>query len=954
MRKKIIEYYSCFLLVVLVVISCQNSGVEPGASGNTFKIEDSDLTQDFTNAKTDVIIPLSTDIDDTSWSVLSSEPEWCMATKSVGSSSSGVRLYILENQEPDVRDAVVEVKSSIKTYEINVRQLGYGKAILIKESQINLDDEGGEILVTVTSNVTCINKVVYSGEQTGWIEDITTKTRALEDKDYNFKAGANFLYQARDAQIIFEAADDESVSASCGVTQGAKQGDASDVVVDSDIVITPIGGASSSHQDTFTIDKCWDGILSGTDGFFHAGWGTGWGTGTTNFPVTMEFYFDGTQDIDYINYFTLGSKDGFIGEFDLYVEQDGDGGIYKYYDTYDFNESPVFPGVLKFEIPLLKVKKIKIEAKSGYGGYLSCAEVQFRAYNEDKVLEELLLTVFTDICCTDLIDGVTTDDINQLPGYFALLATAIKNGEYSEFDSMFRIKECKAYSEPVSCAEEIRISNYSVLDNPTGICVEAGDEIIVLVGDTYGQTISLQNVAETEDDGDKYLLYPGVNKIEILTSGALFVAYNTDISSSTAKPIKIHIPLNSGWVNGYFDLEEHKTDEKYATIVSQAKHKFFAVKGQNVVMNFHLEKFLQLQPTSIVEYIEFFDNIVNWEYELMGIEEYRPSTFNNHIYAYSAEDGYMWKSGSSVGFGKDALDVFMPVEKMYVNRQAWGPAHEIGHVHQRAIGWIGCLESSNNLYSNYVLYKVGTEASNGPGVNDMASIHCIEDRPWLDFLGDPDSEDTNNHMRMYWQLFIYFHLCEVEVDFWPELHKILRNRPEDLSLGVKQMEFVKYASDVAKLDLSEFFTFWGFLTPIDTQINQYGSAMCTVTDAMIAETKEYVSKYSKAAPFQYIEDRKKSDSTIDASFLSSIGDVGHMSQYTSNAKVANNISYVRSGDTFMVSNGGNAVAFELYDGTTLKYFSTHLTFTIPSSLVLSNSAVLKAVQADGERIIVSN
>ena len=33
---------------------------------------------------------------------------------------------------------------------------------------------------------------------------------------------------------------------------------------------------------------------------------------------------------------------------------------------------------------------------------------------------------------------------------------------------------------------------YSDLDNPTGISVKAGDDIIVLVGDTYGQNISMQ------------------------------------------------------------------------------------------------------------------------------------------------------------------------------------------------------------------------------------------------------------------------------------------------------------------------------------------------------------------------------------------------------------------------------------------------------------------------------
>ena len=38
---------------------------------------------------------------------------------------------------------------------------------------------------------------------------------------------------------------------------------------------------------------------------------------------------------------------------------------------------------------------------------------------------------------------------------------------------------------------------YSDLDNPTGISVKAGDDILVLVGDTYGQNISMQCIWET-------------------------------------------------------------------------------------------------------------------------------------------------------------------------------------------------------------------------------------------------------------------------------------------------------------------------------------------------------------------------------------------------------------------------------------------------------------------------
>ena len=37
------------------------------------------------------------------------------------------------------------------------------------------------------------------------------------------------------------------------------------------------------------------------------------------------------------------------------------------------------------------------------------------------------------------------------------------------------------------------------------------------------------------------------------------------------------------------------------------------------------------------------------------------------------------------------------------------------------------------------------------------------------------------------------------------------------------MLFVKYASDIAQKNLADFFDMWGFMTPVDETIEQYGS-----------------------------------------------------------------------------------------------------------------------------------
>lgn len=117
--------------------------------------------------------------------------------------------------------------------------------------------------------------------------------------------------------------------------------------------------------------------------------------------------------------------------------------------------------------------------------------------------------------------------------------------------------------------------------------MEKDEEIIVLVGDTYGQQLSLQVIGETytndEEDrgwivnssGSIYFLSPGINKLTMKESGQLFVMYTAMLNDDRAKPVNIHIPSGSGKVTGFFDLKDHKTDQKYAQLLAAANHKYF-------------------------------------------------------------------------------------------------------------------------------------------------------------------------------------------------------------------------------------------------------------------------------------------------------------------------------------------------------------------------------------------
>ena len=106
--------------------------------------------------------------------------------------------------------------------------------------------------------------------------------------------------------------------------------------------------------------------------------------------------------------------------------------------------------------------------------------------------------------------------------------------------------------------------------------------------------------------------------------GQLFVMYNCDLTSHP-EPIKIHIPIGSGKVSGFFDLAEHKTDMKYAELLSKATDKYFGIRGDKIILYFHREKLQEAVKNKILSAIHLWNDIIGWEQELMGIEDVRLS-----------------------------------------------------------------------------------------------------------------------------------------------------------------------------------------------------------------------------------------------------------------------------------------------------------------------------------------
>ena len=809
----------------------------------------------------------------------------------------------------------------------------------------NFSKDAANVSISITTNLNVDN----------WEAKVTDKwLRATQFKNsLKISVDANIGSNRRTANVKVS-------SATKHYTITVTQYSASDIVIEEDIQVKPYAGKASEEETDpdRSIEHSFDDKFIADGGVpYHSKWGQ-----SADFPVILEYYFEGNTDIDYFIYHT-NSGNGTFGKFDVYT-QTKENTEYVHQGSYDFNMRNS-PSIASLKTPV-KATKVKFEVHSGKNEYVSCDEMQFFKKNKKNTLEEQLLTVFTDITCSEIKPDVTQEQIEALPEFFIQTTSALKDDSYNKWEKEFRIREYCPYSSADEWADKLMTRKYGDLDNPTGIYVNEGDELVGLVGDTHGQSISIQNIgeetskgyAQTSVNGDIYPLKEGVNKLTAKQTGMLFVMYNTNIQNPDAQPIKIHIPLGGGKVCGFFSLKEHQTNEKYKELIDKADYKYFCVIGNAIILYFHHKQLKAAVPYDILSSIELWDNMIQWQQELMGIEDVHPKQMNNHIFAISPEGGYMWASEGRIGFVYTVLGDILRKSYLMASRNSWGPAHEIGHVHQGAINWASTTESSNNLFSNYTIYKFGQNCSRGTelAVPEYAANvkkatlvfrRCVENKAWCDFGTDYQGEDPEMHARMNWQLWNYYHRCGYNPQFFPTLFKLMReNRVSTQDPGENQMMYARMACRAANENLTDFFERWGFFVPISMKVNQYGTYNYIVTDAMIKETKEFMKQFpAPKHAFYYLEDRKKGDPGLDTT----PPDVGYFTQFAEDMKITKQITYTISGHQVNVQNGEQAVAFEIKENDNLKYFGTSFQFEIPNT-ISPDRVKLYAVQADGVRI----
>ena len=610
-----------------------------------------------------------------------------------------------------------------------------------------------------------------------------------------------------------------------------------------DIKIPVKSGTASSFQEGEGIELSFDGDLNT---MYHSAWDN---EPEDYFPITLTYNFENAETMDYLVYNPrISGSNGLFKEFDLYVATESEPTL-KLHKNYNLKGSSTASRI-DFVPALEKPTQIQFVIKSGSGdnqGFASCAEMEFFKKNNENFN---YLRIFTDETCTQLRDTVTESTINSINNkFFKKLATEIFNGTY---DTEFRVQEYKSWQHPDIMSKLNKTSTYGLRDNPTGIYAATDEEIMIFAGDMQGLNLSvLIQESGKKLDGTSYPLSKGMNKIKAKNPGLLYIMYYTE--TGTESDVKINIA--SGTVNGYFSKQKHKKED-WQRLINAATYADFDVIGQYAMMTFRTNAFKEY-TTDGLALIDKYDDLVYQQQDFMGLVKYN-KMFKNKAHFLVVDDGYMYAGGYHTGYNANTQSEILNPELLGTTA-VWGPAHELGHTHQTRPGlrWAGMAEVTNNIHSLYIQTLWGNRSRQMADERYNSGFNST----LVNGLALNDEPDVFVRLIPFWQLKLYVMDVLGKEDFYKDLYEYMRVNPDvstsNSDHGLSQLQFVRVACDIAELDLTEFFELWGFLKPIDKEVDDYGTYPFTITQSEIDAVKAQIAAKGYPKPthrLQYITD----------------------------------------------------------------------------------------------------
>ncbi|WP_423736258.1 M60 family metallopeptidase [Chitinophaga caseinilytica] len=703
-------------------------------------------------------------------------------------------------------------------------------------------------------------------------------------------------------------------------------GDGLTGLLDTKVAVQNASVSPAANSAGEGIDKTIDNNKST---FYHSSWAGG------GFPIEMTYNFQGNNQINYIVYTPRqdGSGNGHFGNVEIWYKTTPNGTPIKAKDA-SLNFSGT-PSRIELASPLVNVRAVIVKVLSGQSNFASCAEMEF--FKKNPASGSVYNNMF-DSLYSVLKPGVTQAQIDTVSmPFFKTLAQCLYNHTYQR---KFRYQSYKVYPQVGTTAASLKTSTYNSFENPTGIAFKANTKAVLFVGATNGVTPSLRvtDFGSASITDRSYVLSEGLNVIDITADGLGYINYyNND---STKPDIKIHIA--TGRVNGYYDPKTDTDTDWFGYLTNQI-YPTLDIKGRFVNLNYHKAALLGNSPQSGHALIGVYDSIVNTEYILMGLYKYNRVP-KNHMFAWSAYSGGWYAGGWGAHFdltwGEPGL-----ANAEGVKVSPWGIAHEFGHVNQVRPGfvWTGTTEVTNNLYSVWVDYTMGTSYPGRSRLDDEpvspddvrpdiaggringAILHSLVKKRAI--MSNPD---VFKRLVLFWQLELYYQSAgasknlptlqqrltgtpapggnQPDVAFWlgDMLEKVRTTNDAGLTNKDFILNCVKNVCDVVKEDLSDFFVKSGLLAPIDEIVDDYSPGRITITQQDVTNTINAIKAKNYPAPVSPVIHYLSANSVNTFKNLQTVSGTSGVGATLSNNTI-----------TVDASQWQHAVAFETYKNDTL-------------------------------------
>lgn len=662
----------------------------------------------------------------------------------------------------------------------------------------------------------------------------------------------------------------------------------------SDKQLTIKSGTASQAESGYAINRSFDGDNST---FYHSPWSSA----TTRFPVTLTYTLNEPSHVDYAIYTPRqdGNNNGNFQEVVVSYQVEGSN-EWITLRSMNLSGSGSSSYISFGDNGVDNVKAVQFTVNSGANGFACVAEMAF--YQKDTFFNDIVSEIFADNLCTQLKDGVTKEQIDQIAvDGIRNLATAIYEGTYS---TKYRVGEFEAYRPVNDLINELRNSyTYNNHENPTGISFKNGENVMVIaegIGD-YPVTLQVRNFGPTDFTTDYYPLTNGINVISCKHKGNGYINYYTS-DYKNAPNVKIHF-VNCD-ENGYFDIERGDTNNDWVKLLANAKGDCMDFKGKYIQGVFPVETLKQNCPSNGKWLVETYDSIVALEHQIMGLDKYNRKPKNHMTVITVATSGGLYHA-SNDGFCVPVNALRDPTSPTYFD--FWGAAHELGHVNQtNGILWIGLTEVTNNIYSAYVEHMLRPNKyhrleneSNGFRYYDFMEYNIMKGGQFVPHANN----DVFCTLIPFWQLLVYTRIAGIQPDAYPDMFEKMRTMTlAGMDDGQKQVNFMRQWCHITKTNYLPYFEKVGMFKTVDASIGDYSTRQLTITQAMLNNLKTEIEAANYPLPPAALY-------YLDVNNMPAFRDKAALVSNTLNA------GCVRSGNNVKITHSywKNVVGFETYD-----------------------------------------